>query len=253
MASIQFDQMETLRGQNLVSQLRYDEAATQLKAAQTALDHARDNLAYTRLTAPFAGVVGRVHVENFQTVEENARVVLVHNIDQLEIEFSIPEQHIIGLERRSVGDDREICGRISMSSDPGADIAGCFSRFESVADPVTRNYRVYFSFARPDGLNILPGMSATIELDMTNLVPEGSEATFYLPLGAIFEKDGGSWVWRVTADMTTEPVAIDLVELRGNLLEVRSTLGADDRIVGAAAAEIREGMQVREIIRERGL
>ncbi len=88
LAKIQHDQARKLLKKKLSSQLQYDQAAAELKSARAALDHARDNLQYTRLVAPFDGIVARVDAENYQAIQAKVPIIQLQDDERLDIRFS---------------------------------------------------------------------------------------------------------------------------------------------------------------------
>ena len=99
LAKTQLAQARELLKKNLSSQLRYDQADSEFKSARAALQQAKDNLRYTRLTAPFDGVIARVSIENHQPVQAQVPVVQIRTDNDLEIRFSVPESLLARLRR----------------------------------------------------------------------------------------------------------------------------------------------------------
>ena len=62
----------------LIAQADYDQRLALMKVRQSDLTRARNNLDYTRLVAPFDGIIARRLAENFETVS-NGQVVLTLN------------------------------------------------------------------------------------------------------------------------------------------------------------------------------
>ena len=109
LAKIQHDQASKLLQKKLSSQLKYDQAAAELKSARAALEQARDNLQYTRLVAPFDGIVARVDVENYQAIQAKAPVIQLQDDTQLDIRFSVPESLISQMKRVDDPAITELC------------------------------------------------------------------------------------------------------------------------------------------------
>ena len=58
----QLERIKQLVDRQMVSRAEYEERQAQFNQAEAALNLARQDLTYTRITAPFAGVVARSHV-----------------------------------------------------------------------------------------------------------------------------------------------------------------------------------------------
>ncbi len=67
-ASAMFERMEASVEKGAVSRSTFDEAKANFLAAKASLTNAQDQLSYTELRAPFAGLIASVPVENYQVV-----------------------------------------------------------------------------------------------------------------------------------------------------------------------------------------
>lgn len=254
LAKIQFDQASKLLKQKLSSQLQYDQAGSELKSARAALDQARDNLRYTRLVAPFDGIVAHVDVKNHQAIQAKSPIIRLQNEDQLDIRFSIPESTISQLKR--IEDPslvKSICANTRFSTHPHKTYQACHKEHESVPDPLTRNYSVVFSIEQITEFTALPGMTASIELDLSGFLPGNSFKGLLVPVEAVFEKENKKWVWIVDSNMRTKQTEVETGRFEGEMLEITSGLSTDNKIVAAGVSYIREGMLVKPMIKERGL
>ena len=254
LARIQHDQASKLLKQKLSSQLKYDQAAAELKSSRAALDQARDNLEYTRLLAPFEGIVARVDIKNFQAVQAKSPIIRLQNIEQLDIRFSVPESLVSQLKQE---DDpavlKSICGSVYFSAHPGRLFRACHKEHESVPDALTRNYSVVFALERITEFAILPGMSVTMELDFSRFLPDDAIKSLLIPVESVFEQDGQLWVWRVDDESRARKVMVEVGALKVDKIEVAKGLKLKDQVVAAGVSYVREGMLLKPLIKERGL
>lgn len=254
LAKIQYDQAVKLLKQKLTSQLKHDQAVAEMKSARAALDQARDNLAYTRLLAPFDGMVARVSVDNHQAIKAKEPIIQLQNDDRLDVHFSVPETLINQLKK--VQDPNALddyCGRVHFSRHPAKSYRACYKEHESVPDALTRNYAAVFTMDEATEFALLPGMTATIALDFSLLLPEGQAKGLLVPLEAVFEKEEQKWVWRVDAEMRAHRVPVKTGRFEGDMLEITEGLGPNDMIIAAGVTYIRENMLVKALVKERGL
>lgn len=254
LAQVQHDQSKKLLKQKLTSQLKYDQSIAELKSAKAALDQARDNLKYTKLTAPFDGIVGRVSMENHQAIQAKVPVIQLHDEHNLDIHFNIPESLINQMRR--VDDPEEIhkvCGSVHFASHPDQTFKACHKEHESVPDTVTRNYEATFSMKDATSFVILPGMSVTIEIDFSPFIPDNLAKGWLVPVEAVFEKNGKQWVWRVDREGRTQLTEVTVGSINGDLLEVQNGLSVEDSVVAAGVSFIRENMWLKPLVKERGL
>ncbi len=254
LAKIQHDQASKLLQKKLSSQLKSDQAAAELKSARAALEQARDNLQYTRLAAPFDGIVARVDVENYQAIQAKAPVIQLQDDTQLDIRFSVPESLISQMKR--VDDPaiiQSICAITRFAAQSKRPYRACYKEHESLPDPLTRNYSAVFSLEKITDFAALPGMTASIELDLSAFLPDDSANGLLVPVEAVFGEQGTKWVWRVDAEMRAARTPVEVGRFEGKMLEITDGLSAENRIIAAGVSFIREGMLVKPLVKERGL
>jgi len=254
LANIQHQQSKKLFKQKLSSQLQSDQSAAELKSAQAALDQARTNVDYTELLAPFDGVVAQVDIQNFQTVQAMSPIIKLQNDIALDIQFSVPETIISQLRRVEDPEVIEsICGKVSFSAHPGRTFKACHKEHESIPDPVTRNYSAVFSLKSISELSLLPGMTASIEIDFTPFLADQNNQILFVPIESVFEKDGKQWVWKVDEESRAQIQEITPGRFENDLLEIKSGLSVQDKIIAAGVSFVRQGLQVKPLTKERGL
>jgi RND family efflux transporter MFP subunit len=254
LAKTQLDQARELLKKNLSSQLLFDQAESEFKSARAALQQAKDNLRYTRLQAPFDGVIARVGIENHQPVQAQAPIIQIRTDNELDIQFSVPESLLARLRR--VDDPAVIaafCGKVRFATHPGQTFRACHKEHESVPDPLTRNYAATFTLDRITDFYVLPGMTATIELDFSAFRASQARQSLSAPVEAVFSEENKKWLWTVDADMRARKTAVEVGRIAGGKIEITSNLPPGTKIVAAGVAYIREGMPVKPFVKQRGL
>jgi multidrug efflux pump subunit AcrA (membrane-fusion protein) len=126
--------------------------------------------------------------------------------------------------------------------------------FSTVADAFTKTYAATLTMPRPEGLVILPDMSAAVEINLIPREPEeGTETeaedpTFFVPSTAIvYDAEGESAVvWVVeTGSMTVQPRPVEIVTLLGVESEIKGDLNPGDVVVTAGGSYLAVDQQVR--------
>ena len=166
----------------------------------------------------------------------------------------MPESLVSRLKR--VNDPNEaktFCGKVSFAAHPQRVFNACYREHESLPDPVTRNYSVLFTLDDVSELALLPGMTATIEIDFSRFLPASEVSGNLIPIEALFEQDGKQWVWTVNEQSQATRREVEAGRVEGNLIEVTRGLDKNDRVIAAGVSYIREGMSVKPIAKERGL
>lgn len=95
----QFQRVQQLFQQNSVSTSELDQAKTALERAQSSvkqakagLEEARKQLSYTRVTAPYAGIVTDRWVELGESVQPGQRLITGLSLEQLRVVADVPQQ-----------------------------------------------------------------------------------------------------------------------------------------------------------------
>ena len=251
LAKTQYSQIQSLLDKKYASQNKLDEVKANLKAATAALSLARDNLDYTVLTAPFDGVVARVDIQNYQSVKAQSPIILLQDQHDIDVLFSVPEMLLTRLKPGISA--QGLCGDVSFESRPDKTYQACYRKYESIPDPATRTYPVVFTMPKQSDITVLPGMSVSIEIDLSAILADvGSNHAMQIPLSAVFENKGESFVWRVNAKSQAEQVPVTILSIQDNSLIVEG-LSSDDRVIAAGVAYVQAGQVVRPIEKERGL
>jgi RND family efflux transporter MFP subunit len=152
----EYERMEGLRQSGFATQAELDEARYQLSTSEAALRVAQVELEYTRVLAPFAGVVTRRHTGMGRPVREGEPLFRVTALQPLKAVARLPERDARGLRRGTVA---------ALLDDAGVEIRAIISRIAPAVEPGSGTVEVLFDVPRPGTL--LPGSSATVRLDRT--------------------------------------------------------------------------------------
>lgn len=247
-------ELEKAHTSHEVTRMAYQSASQELSAARTGarpedisameftiqgieakVRTAENALADTALTAPFGGVVIDRYADNNQSVQRDQPIVSLQDIGALEISISVPETLIIQSSK-----DRIEGIQARFASLPDIRFPLIYREASAQADPATQTYQVTFSLSVPEGLTVLPGMTADV------LVPRsagevGAEAE--LPANAIMGgEETGHFVWRVegTENLSVRKIPVEIAGYRGDMALVKGPVPGD-RIVTAGVSLLLEG------------
>lgn len=223
-----------LREQRIVSEQAYDLAATaaagtreRVRAAEAQLAQARNQLGYTRLTAPNTGVIAEVLAEAGQVVAAGQPVALIALDGPREVEVFLPEN------RKS---DPPFEGVAQLVGDPRKWRAQ-LREVAASADPLTRTWRARYS---------LSGETAALALGATVRVyfSSASGELRRVPASAIFENGQGPRVW-VVREGRVQPVPVVVRSLDSEHAFVEGDLEPDTLVVALGVHLLEPGQQVR--------
>jgi multidrug efflux system membrane fusion protein len=211
-----------------------------LQSAKAEVSAAKDQLAYTRLKAPFDGVIAQKYVDNYQEVQAKQAILSLQNVKNVEVLIDVPELMIAPIRKTPPRFYAE------FAADPSRRFELRIKEFATQADSVTQTYRVVLMMPAPSGIRILPGMTVNVSIEFTDEAQEGGE--ILIPAIAVFaDNEGKPQVWVV--DPQTRKVtrrAVTTGDLSGSdSIRVVSGLNPDETIAISGVTKLREGQIVR--------
>ena len=239
-AQRQYDRYKELYVRRQVSKADFDRYKANRDVAAAQLEDAKNALKDTYLRAPFNGVVAKRHVENFQEVQAKQPIVFFQDNSKIEILVDAPETVIANLKQ-----DRHLESVATFAAVPGKEFPLSLKEYSTEADPQTQTYQVVLVMDRPEGINILPGMTATVSGRETGT--EDTVARIVIPAIAVLENaEGKSFVWILDKEaMTVTQKDVVPGEMTGsNSIHVREGLAGGEVIVTSGLTKLREGMKV---------
>ena len=157
-------------------------ARSGLDRADVALSRARLDLAHTALTAPIAGRVANVLVDEGEYVSAGEDLLSVVDVDPILVEVQVVEGELRWLDEGGTAG-------ITLPALPDEVFHGRIRSINPVVDPETRTARLTVVLSNPDG-RILPGMFARVSLEGLSLVDR-----VMVPEEAIVERDDRTLVF----------------------------------------------------------
>lgn len=251
LALSQFKRSEQLLSQQLVSRAGFDEVKSQLQLTQAALKIAQQNLAYTVLTAPFDGQVAQRFVQNFENITAQQAIVTLQKSETVDIAIQLPEDFLSHIDKNT-----QYQPEVQFEANKQTTFRAKLKEFDTEANGATKTFKVVFSMAKPEDFNVLPGMSATVKVELNKVMKTTADG-WEIPSTAFFgQSDNGqqsSYVWRVNDKNQLDKVKVTIGNITENGFTVTSGLSFGDRIVAAGVHRLNEGDTVRIWHKERGL
>ncbi len=229
----------TLREQNFISQAELDRRSSTTKASVARAQQLRaeatrqgNQRAYTRLSAPHAGVITRISAEPGEVVAAGQAVAQLARTGELDAVINVPENELGQLK---IGHALTI----RLWSAPGKVYAGTLRELSPVADPATRTYSARVAFTQPDQAVKL-GMTATVSRSAT------LSTSLSVAQTALFQVNGHPQLWVVNpATGKVAPRVVRLGDLAGQRVTIVSGLAAGEWVVTAGVHKLAPGQQVR--------
>jgi multidrug efflux system membrane fusion protein len=219
-----------------------NQAKGRIKSLKASVDNAKNRLEYTYLRAPFAGLIAKRYVDNFQEVQPKQPIVRLEDISQVEILVDVPE-NVMAI-RKATGPGA-VKAFAQFPTAPGKPYALTIKEFATKADPATQTYQVVFQMPQPEDINVLPGMTANVSVSL--LEQETGERSILIPAIAVMtDPNGADYVWLVDSDhMTVHKKEVKVGRLEGSEnIEVLEGLEGGESLVVAGVTKLQEGMKV---------
>jgi multidrug efflux system membrane fusion protein len=194
------------------------------------------------LRAPYAGVIAQRFVEEGQNVRAKDPIVRLQDVDEIDVKVDVPESVMAA--------DIQTADIVSMNAElsgaPGREFPLEIREMAQVADPTTQTFSIRAAMQAPEGVRVLPGMTATVTVTYRRASVLGQR--IMVPISAVTRRDAGEQVvWVIGADGKVTPRPVKLGEVQGGEIEITDGLQPGERIAVAGVSFLRKGMKVRDL------
>ncbi|WP_096086790.1 efflux RND transporter periplasmic adaptor subunit [Agaribacterium haliotis] len=252
-AKAAFDRGQQLVADNYISQNELDELQARylgtkasVDSAQAAVNNAKLNLDYTRITAAFAGRIGRTPYAVGDLVSPTDQALAnLTSIDPIRIEFSISEK--LFTHGQKLKERHQHSGKVSDMFNVWVDLdhdfrypePGAISYIANRVDTNTGTVLVRAELPNASGF-LRPGMHATAVLET-----KMSIAGLFVPRVAVQADQQGNFVFVVDQDKVASKRYIELGDTQLNdLIHVEDGLELGERVVSKGLQRLRSGQTV---------
>jgi multidrug efflux system membrane fusion protein len=211
--------------------------------AKARMEDAAAALSDTYLKAPYSGYVGARYVVNYEYVQAQKDILSLQDVSMVEVVVDIPEDLVANAKRdESKG---ELYATFQTAPDRKFPLE--IKEMAAQADPRTLTYRVTFIMPQPEGINVLPGMTAQVHATGSAAVDE-EYPKFIVPAYAVFAADDGSQrVWIIDQkNNTVHQTKVKVGRVTGEEgIEILDGLKPGEMIALTGVTILREGMKVQ--------
>lgn len=224
----------------IVPQAQYDltqrdleTADANLTRARASLRKAKETLSFTRLDADFDGVVTARYAEPGQVLNAGQKVITLARPEVREAVIAVPTTLADLLLRPN-----DFAMTVDLDRVVSMKAAGVRA-IDPVADINTRTHTVYLTLDDPP-----PAFRLGITISVTFSRPAAAHVD--LPVTAILDKDGKTFVWIVDpAGNTVSLRAVTVSSRQNDQAVVTSGLSTGERIVTAGVHSLTPGQRIR--------
>lgn len=227
------------------AQARLARARADVGSAQAQVRQAQLTLAYTTVTAPIAGRVGRAEVTEGALASQSAGTLLtkIEQIDQVYVNFSQSSEDLLALRRQAGGGGPAIARTVTVLLEDGSayGITGTLNFLDQSVDPTTGGVGLRASFRNPQRL-LLPGQFVRVRIEA------GANLNgIAIPQRAVQLTPSGSTVMVLGPGNMPSPRPVKLGRMDKGLWVVTAGLRTGERIIVDGLQKVRPGAPVEPV------
>jgi RND family efflux transporter MFP subunit len=230
---------EALRKKDVVSQQELDErrsgaaqADANVAAADANVQRLRQLLGFTRVTAPFSGVITRRNVDVGDLIDSSGKTMFVlTQMDPLRVYVNVPQSYA-----QLVRPGQKVV--VTQSELRGQNFAGEVARTAGSIDAASRTMQVEINLRNGNGA-LLPGAYVQVAL------PLAANPTLIVPTTVLLFRGEGTRVAVVDASSHVHLRPVTLGRNLGETIEVLDGIGAKERLVVNPSDSLAEGDAVK--------
>jgi multidrug efflux system membrane fusion protein len=252
-AKVDLDRYKTLLAQDSIASQQVDTQASLVRqyeasiaSDQAAVDSAKLQLSFTRITAPIAGRLGlrQVDVGNMIHASDTNGLVLLTQVQPIDVVFALPETNLPAVERRRKAGDTAMPVD-ALSRDQSRKLAsGTLLTIDNTIDTTTGTVKLKAAFDNADG-SLFPNQFVNVRM----LVDTLHDATV-VPSSAIQRGTQGNFVYVVGADNVVRLSVVKLGPADGETTVIDKGVAPGDVVVVDGVDRLREGQAVETVTRD---
>lgn len=198
-------------------QKEYDKYFAEYQIAQAKLEVAKVNMEYTKIKAPFGGVLGLRHVSPGELIKQGTELMTLDDLDPIKVEFQIPESKS---KYTSIGKPIEVYLSSQDSEPRRAVISSIDSRFDNIG----HNLLVRAVLSNHDD-SLRPGQFVSVISQ-----GEAHDRAIILPDAAVQSKGAIEYVF-VVQNNTAQQKQVKTGRSDGGKIEILQGLSVGDFVI----------------------
>lgn len=226
-AEADLKRLASLFEQKILSQAEYDNAQARARVAVATVTEAETMLSYTKVAAPFAGVITRKHADVGDLATPGKPLLEMEDSTALRLEADVPEA-VVG--KLKLNDRLPV--RISALE---KELEGVVSEIAPAADPNSRTFLVKLDLPATAGLRA--GQFGRVAM------PVGETSALRVPASALIQRGQMEFVF-VVVDGKAQMRIVKTGKRIGNEVELVSGVSAGEKIVVDGAGSLVDGQPV---------
>jgi membrane fusion protein (multidrug efflux system) len=232
LAKSELERQERLGSRSVASEAELERARAEERRSYAALLEARTRLEYTRITAPYDGLVNSLDLDPGAYVQPGTPIAEILDLSQIELKVLVGDRQVNALRPGS-----EVDVRVDALGNQR--FAGRIARVAGAPEDDSQRYPVVVMLDNDEG-RLRPGMLASVLFEL------GTTPAIRLPARAVQNEFELDYVYVLDEnDMARRArVSTRPVPFRPDLIEVSEGLAVGDRVAISGVESLREGLRV---------
>lgn len=241
LAKTTFERQQRLWKQKIGSEIQFLQAKTNYLSIEKSVSQMKDQVAKTKITAPFDGVIDHIVADRGSNLTPGMTpIIRIINLDQMKVAAEIPEIHLPNIHTNTS----------ALVSVPvlGTQYEERVSVVGNFINPNNRSFRVEISLDNKEQM-LKPNMTALIEVNDYN----NPKAVLVSIKNILENQAGASYVYKLVEEdaaqktYRVEKTFVKLGKSSNNKVEILSGLQAGDRIVEDGIRLVKDQQLVKNI------
>jgi membrane fusion protein (multidrug efflux system) len=235
-AELETQNVKTLADKNIVSQTELGLSVAKLNEAKAELGIAETNLSFTKISAPFSGIVDRLRFKAGSLVDEGTLLTSLSNNKDIYAYFNVSELEYLGYKTSEKSGASNAVTLLLANNEPHK-YKGVIETIEGEFDKNTGSIPFRAKFPNPD-LLLKHGETGKVQLTV-NL-----KNALIIPQKATFELQDKTYVYVVDEKNIVKARNISIKQKLPNLYVIDSGLSPSDKILLEGLQTVKEDDKV---------
>jgi multidrug efflux system membrane fusion protein len=244
-AKVQYERMNALYAGGVIAkqdldtqQASFGQYEGTIAADKAAIDSAKLNLVYTRITSPINGRIGlrQVDIGNYVQASATTPMVIITQLHPIAIIFTLPEDQLQAVRQRM--QQGTLTVDVYSRDDQTKLSTGKLLTIDNEIDQTTGTARYKAVFENPDN-NLWPNQFVNV-----HLLLETRKDAITMPVSAVQRGPQGTFTYVVDDKNTAQIRPIQLALTQGAVAVVASGLQPGERVVTDGQEKLQAGSRV---------
>lgn len=244
-AKVQYGRMKALYSGGVVAKQDLDTQEASfgqyegtIAADKAAIDNAKLNLFYTRITSPINGRIGlrQVDIGNYVQAASSTPMVVITQLHPIAIVFTLPEDQLQAVRQRMK--QGTLAVDVYSRDDTTKLSTGKLLTIDNQIDPATGTAKLKAVFENPDN-NLWPNQFVNV-----HLLLETRKDAVTMPAAAIQRGPQGTFTYLVDNNNTVQMKPVQIALTQGSVVVIASGVQPGDRVVTDGQEKLQAGSRV---------